>query len=423
MASLSHLPVGSIIAALDVGSSKIACFIARVTSEDGQIDIVGIGHQASRGIRAGTVIDLDAAEGAIRQAVHAAEHMAAESLHGYPLREVIVNMPALHAQSHAVAVSVQILGQQVTENDIRRALAKAQDHLVTEEAELIHTIPIAYRLDGKDGIDDPRGMIGHALDVNIHMVTGELASLKNMATAIERSHLDIVSMCLSPYAAGLSVLVEDEMDLGCTVIDMGGGLTSFAVFNGGALIYADAIPIGGQHVTNDIARGLTTSVADAERIKTLYGSAMATSSDERELIDVPLLGEENHATPNHVPRSLLVGIIQPRLEEIFEHVRARLQDSGLGSVAGRRLILTGGASQLPGTRDLAQRIMDKQVRLGRPHSLTGLADSVSGPAFATTSGLLRYLIQRPHEMPAEIMAHVAHGSPWERLKIWLRENW
>lgn len=418
-----RLPVGSMIAALDVGSSKISCFIGRVLSEDGQMDVVGIGHQASRGIKAGTVIDLDAAEAAIRQTVHAAEHMAAETMRGYPLREVIVNMPALHAHSHAMAVSVQILGQQVTDNDIRRALAKAQDHLPTQDSELIHTIPIAYRLDGKEGITDPRGMVGQTLDVSIHMVTSELAALKNMATCIERSHLDIVSMCLSPYAAGLSALVEDELELGCTVIDMGGGLTSFAVFQGGALLFADAIPIGGQHVTNDIARGLTTSIADAERIKTLYGSAMATSSDERELIDVPLLGEENHTAPNHVPRSLLVGIIQPRLEEIFEHVRARLHDSGVAGAAGRRLVLTGGASQLPGMRDLAQRILDKQVRLGRPLALTGLADSVSGPAFVVTAGLLNYLTQRAHEMPAEIMAHVEHGSVWERVKVWLRENW
>ncbi len=416
-------PKGSVIAALDIGSTKIACFIARIRDDNGGIDLIGIGHQAAQGIKSGTVVDLDLAEAAIRQAVHAAENMAADVTKGYPLREVIVNVPATHTQSRLMNMGVQILGAAVTENDIRRALAKAQDQIVGHDIELIHTIPTAYRIDGQDGIKEPRGLYGQHLDVDVHMVTGNIAPLRNMASCIQSSHLDITALCSTPYAAGLACLVDDEMDMGCTVVDMGGGTTSIAVFYGRELIYTDAIPVGGQHVTNDIARGLTTSLHAAERMKTLYGSAIATATDDKDLIDVPPLGEEDSLTPNHVPRSYLVSIIAPRIEETLELVRERLIDSGLGPIAGRRVVLTGGGSQIPGLRELSQKYLEKQVRLGRPIRLQGLPDAVSGPAFSATAGLLHYVTERYHEMPAEIMATVEAGSLWQRAKIWLKENW
>jgi len=416
-------PKGTVLAALDIGSHKIACFIGRIVDDQGAIEVLGVGYQAAKGIKGGAVVDLDLAEGAIRSTVHAAENMAAEAMKGYPLREVVINVPGNYAHSHILSAGIQVSGHAITGNDVRRALAKAQDQVLSAEYELIHTIPVGYRIDGQEGIRDPRGMVGQQLDVGIHMVTADLGPLQNMASCIERSHLDIVALCSSPYAAGLACLVEDEMDLGCTVIDMGAGITSFAVFQGGAMIYGDAIPAGGAHVTNDIAKGLTCAASDAERLKTLYGSAMVTSGDESELIDVPQLGETDRHAPNHIPRSMLIGIIQPRLEEILEIVSGRLRDSGLGNAIGRRVVLTGGASQMPGMRDLAQSILDKQVRLGRPLRLSSLPDAASGPAFATTAGLLTYITERHDEMPAEIMATVEAGSLWERVKYWWKENW
>ena len=420
-------PKGSLIAALDIGSSKIACFIARVKDDNGNIDVIGIGHQASQGIKSGTIVDLDAAEASIRQAVHAAEQMASEVTRGYPLREVIVNVPGIHTKSHLMRVDVQVLGEAITDNDIRRALAKAQEQAISsdnaKDIELIHTIPTAYRIDGHEGIKEPRGLFGQNLEVDVHLLTGNMGGLRNIASCIESSHLNITALCSSPYAAGLASLVDDEMDLGCTVIDMGGGSTSIAVFHGRELIYVDSIPVGGQHVTNDIAKGLTTSLAAAERLKTLYGSAIATMTDDKDLIDVPPLGEDEHTAPNHVPRSYLVSIIQPRIEETFEMVRSRLNDVGLSHVAGRRVVLTGGASQIAGLRELAQLVLDKQVRLGRPIRLQGLPDAVSGPAFATTAGLLNYMTERTEEMPAEIMSNVEAGSLFQRVKMWLKENW
>lgn len=414
---------GSLLAALDIGSTKIACFIGRVVDDEGTFEVLGVGHQKSQGIKNGTVVDLDKAEAAIRHTVHAAENMAADVMKGYPLREVIVNVPGVHAISNSHSAEVKILGHEITDNDIRRALAKAQDDEVNEDYELIHTIPVGYRIDGHDGIHEPRGMYGQNMHVDIHLASADIGALRNMATCIERSHLDITALCIGSYASGLACLVEDEMDLGCTVIDMGGGVTSVSVFQNNALIFSDAIPIGGNHVTNDIAKGLTTSIADAERIKILYGSAMASMTDESELIDVPKLGEDERSGPNHVPRSLLIGIIQPRLEEIFELIRSRLADSGIGQTLGRRVVITGGASQIPGMRDLAGHVLDKQVRLGKPIRLSGLPDAVSGPAFATTAGLLTYISERSDEMPADIMAQVEPSTFWERAKFWLKENW
>jgi cell division protein FtsA len=418
-----HKPRGTLLAALDIGSHKNACFIGRVIDDEGGVEVLGVGCQASQGIKNGAVIDINAADNAIRQTVHTAENMAAEAMKGYPLRDVIVNVPGTQTKSHNVSINIQIAGQLVTDNDVRRALVKAQDQVMTNNHELIHTIPVNCSIDGSEGIRDPNGMTGHDMEVDIHLVTGDLGPLQNMASCVERSHLDIDALCSSAYASGLACLVEDEMDLGCTVIDMGAGITSFAIFQGGAMIHSGAIPIGGWHVTNDIARGLTCANNHAERLKTLYGNAMVTGSDENELIDVPQLGEADQHAPNHVPRSLLIGIIQPRLEEIFEMIRTQLDESGHGSAIGRRLVITGGASQLPGLRDLAQMILDKQVRMGRPIRLSGLPDAVSGPAFSTAAGLLTYVASHAHEMPAEIMASVDSGALWDRFRFWWKENW
>ncbi len=412
----------TLLAALDIGSSKTSCFIGRPCENHG-FEILGVGHKASKGVRNGSIIDLDAAEAVIRQTVHAAEHMAAEVMRGYPLREVIANVSGMHVRSFGHCVEVDIGGHEITDNDVRRALASAQEKEAKDSLELIHTIPTFFRVDGQDGIRDPQGMIADGFEVDINLVTGDSAALRNMASCIERSHLDISALCVGAYASGLSSLVDDEIDLGCTVIDIGAGVASFAVFHSGFMIYCDAIPLGGQNITNDIAKGLMTSVEDAERLKILYGSAMASHTDENEMIDVPKLGEENRSKPNHIPRSFLIGIMQPRIEEILDMVRANLKDCGLDRVIGRRVVLTGGSSQIAGIKELSEHVLDKQVRLGKPIRLSGLPDAVSGPSFSTVAGLLTYAAEHSGEMPAEIMARLRPESVFERAKLWLRENW
>ncbi len=422
---LKHRAKGSTVAALDIGSSKIACLIAIISDDQGTMEIVGVGHHASSGIKSGTITDLKAVENVIRHTVHTAENMAAKTLKGYPLRDVVINLPPAHAKQQIEQIDINISGHEVTETDMYRALARAQQKAINKYPGdvLIHSIAASCNIDGHGGIQEPIGMVGESLHLDVNIITAAQNAIKNMSTCVERSHLDIISFCHSAYAAGLSTLVEDEMELGSTVIDMGGGTTSIAVFAGKKLIYIDSIPIGGKHVTSDIARGLTTSLSHAERLKTLYGSAMATMSDDNEMIDVPQIGEDNITNHRHIPRSLLVGIIQPRLEEIFEMVRAKLNDSGLGPLAGRRIVLTGGASQIPGLRDISQNILDKQVRLGRPIRTNSLPETMQGPDFATTTGLLTYLAERSHEIPSNISNSSEDLSIMEKFKVWLKENW
>jgi cell division protein FtsA len=417
-----------LIAALDVGSSKTCCFIARM-GEDWRPRVVGIGQQASQGLRLGTVVDLDAATQSIGKAVHAAEQMAGEQVDS-----VVVNLSGGGPSSRTVSVEVAISGHEIGQADVRRAIDEC--HALDGQAQgdaagrqLIHSIPISYQVDGSRGIRDPRGMYGERLAVDLHTVSAATGALRNLSTCIERAHLQVGGVVVSPYASGLAALVEDEMELGVTLVEMGGGTTSMAVFFEGNVIYTDVLPVGGNHVTNDIARGLSTPRAHAERMKTLYGHAMATAADEREMIDVPQVGEDETTGIQQVPRSLLVGIIQPRVEETFELVRNRLEASGFDRVAGRRVVLTGGACQLPGLRELASLVLDKQVRVGRPLRVRGLADVTSGPTYATCAGLLTYAVAANLTQPqpggrGEDDKNAAKGSdgPIRRLGHWLKEH-
>lgn len=413
----------TVLAALDIGSSKIACFIGRMIDSSGKFEIVGVGHRPSRGIKNGTIVDIDAAANVIRQTVHAAENMAAETMKGYPLREVIVGVSGTHVASFGHSASVDIGGKEITDTDVRMALMRAQEKETDQTLELIHTISTLFQVDNQGGIRDPAGMQADTMNVDVNLVTGDVGALRNIAQCTERSHLDISSLCVNAYASGLSSLIDDEIDLGCTVIDIGGGTTSFAVFHSGFMIHCESIPLGGMNITNDIAKGLTTSVEAAERLKIMYGSAMAGHSEDGEMIDVPPLLDDGESEYNHIPRSYLTGIIQPRAEEIFEILRARLKDSGLDRIIGRRVVLTGGASQLTGMKDLAAHVLDKQVRLGRPIKLSGLPDAVSGASFSSVAGLLTYAAEHTDEMPTEVIARARPESVLERAKIWLKENW
>jgi len=408
---------GDLTAALDVGTTKVCCFIAR-RGEDGRPQVIGIGHQLARGLRGGAIVDMEAAEASILTAVHAAEQMAGETL-----RDVTVNVAGGHPASQTIGVEVAIAGHEVGDIDLRRVLDQGQHFDATPDRRLIHSIPVGYTIDGSRGIRDPRGMYGERLGVDMHLITAAAGPLRNLQTCVERCHLDIQSLVIAPYASGLATLVEDEVDLGVTVIDMGGGTTTIAVFFDGHVIYTDSIGIGGGHVTNDIARGLSTPLAHAERMKTLYGNCIPSPADEREVISVPQVGEEDPANATTIPRSILVGIIQPRLEETFELVRARLEHGGLDKLAGRRVVLTGGARQLSGVRELAALVLDKQVRMGRPLRISGLAEATGGPAFATAVGLLAYAISVDAELPRP--SHAMREEPnglIGRIGHWLREN-
>jgi cell division protein FtsA len=395
-----------IVAAIDIGSTKITCLIAQVKdSGDGaapEIRVLGIGHQEARGVRAGVITDMEAAEVAVRDCVGQAEQMA-----GTTILTAKVNISSASLRSRVITEQVDLINGEVTENDVRRVLRDAHARAHGGGFQTLHTIPIGFCVDGSRGIRDPRNMLGEQLAVRLNEVSVDPGPLRNIGVCVERCHIAPEGPVFSAYASALGALVDDEMELGVSVIECGGGTTSIASFFEGRLIFAKTFAVGGMHVTQDIARGLSTPLAHAERMKTLYGSTMASPHDDREMIDVPPIGEEYHRSANHVPRSMLVGIIKPRIEETFEFVRDALAASGVERVAGHRIVLTGGGSQLNGLREYAGRYFDAHVRIGRPRGIAGLPEAVSNPAFATAGGLLTYDFRAPEEAVQPAPSRVA----------------
>ena len=381
----------AILSVLDIGTSKVVCLVARlIPAEPSEVlrgrthrcRILGIGHQRSRGMKGGAVVDMDEAENAIRLAVDAAERMA-----GVQVESVIVNVTGGRVGSRHFKAQISIDGRAVGESDLHRVLEAAAAQTERDGRAVLHALPTGFSLDATDGIRDPKGMIGTTLGADLHVVSCDGAAARNLMLVVERCHLDIEAMVSTAYAGGLSALVDDEADIGTALVDMGGGTTSIGVFAGGHLTHVDAFAVGGHHVTMDIARGLTIKLSDAERLKTLYGTCMASASDDRETIAVSQAGDEGDHV-SHLPRSQLVRIIRPRVEEILELVRDRLKAAGFAAESGRRLVLTGGASQLTGLPDVARHIFGSQVRIGRPLGIQGLPESAKSPAFSAALGLL-----------------------------------
>jgi cell division protein FtsA len=368
---------------LDIGTTKVACLIGRVET-DGTLRALGFGWHRGRGVRGGSIVDLDEAERAIRACVGQAEDMADTRL-----RAVIVNLTCGQPESRLFNVQWPVGGRAVEEHDIRRVVNEGRYRASADGREVIHALPLTFAVDQTDHVADPRGLFCEELTARLHVIDASTTALRSLGACIARCDLDIGELVSAPMAAGLATLVDDERELGATVIDMGGGTTGMAVFAEGQLLHTAQLPVGGVHVTNDLARLLSTPVAHAERLKTLYGNTQSSPDDEREMLPVPLVGEEEHQIAK-VPRSMVVNIIRPRLEETFEMVKERLDSSGLTRAAGTRVVLTGGACQLGGAREMAGRVLNKQVRLGRPIALRGLPDSASGPAFATAAGLLAW---------------------------------
>jgi cell division protein FtsA len=419
----------ALIAALDIGSSKVACLIARLRPQGPQqvltrrthtVEVVGYGHTESRGMKAGGVINLAQAEEAIRQAVDAAERMASVEI-----ESVVLSVSSGRLKGELFGADVEIVGAGVSEGDIARVLAAGGRHSQRDGRAVLHSMPVGYSIDGTEGIRDPRGMLGNKFGVDMHVATTDVAAARNLMLAVERCHLDVEAMVASPYVAGLSVLVDDEGDLGAAVIDMGAGTTTMAVFAHGRFVHLDGFALGGQHVTMDLARGLNTRVADAERIKTLYGSVLAGASDDRDMITVPPINDDEREQTQFVSRAQLVAIVKPRVEEILEMVRDRLAASNFATDPRGRVILTGGASQLTGLADLATRILSRPVRIGRPLGIAGLPDAAKGAAFAVAAGLLVYP-QAAHlehfETRGRRYPKTGTGGYFARVGRWLRES-
>jgi cell division protein FtsA len=378
------------ITALDIGTSKVACLIVR-TGANGSIRVIGVGQRPLTGMRGGVIVNVESVRDAVANAAQVAESMAGETARG-----VVASVGCGRPQSETLSIEVPLGGHEVSTSDIRKVMAQGRRVEGQLDRELLHAIPVGFRIDDTRGVRDPRGLFGDILGAEIHTITAESGPVRTLASCLAGCHLEAESFVVSPYASGLATLVEDEMQLGATVIDAGSGVTDIAVFQQGELVYADSIPIGGAHVTNDIAHGLSTPIEHAERIKLLYGAALQGPSDDTALVEVPPIGAENDV-PMPVPKSLLTGIIKPRVEEMLELARARLEASGFSGGSSRRIVLTGGASQMRGIRELASSIFDSKVRSGRAYRLDGLAESATGPTFATCTGLIRYAARQLHD--------------------------
>ena len=380
-----------LVSALDVGSSKIVCVIGQ--AEAGSLKVLGSSLRESSGLKAGTITSLDQAEDSIRDCVAAAENMADARL-----QNVLISVNCGQPVSVTGRAVMALDGALVSDAHLRALLNDGRTRCKLDGHEIIQSAPTTYVVDEARGVKNPSGMFCQRIGVAMHAVAVKPSPLQNLKLAVERCHLNVIGTQFAAYASGLSTLTEDEKQIGATVIDMGGGVTSIAVFLEGHLVHADVVPMGGFAVTNDIARMLAAPLGAAERTKTLYGAAMGDMDGGADVVAVAQMGEEGDDSALRVPRSMLTRIIQARLEEICGEVQTRLRASGWDVAAGRRLVLTGGACQLAGTRELAARILNKQVRIGRPAVFAGLAAANSGPDYATAIGLLMAGATMPPEL-------------------------
>jgi cell division protein FtsA len=373
----------NIIVGLDIGTTKIGCVIAELDG-DGNVKVVGVGTSRSEGLRRGVVVNLEKTVVSIARAIEEAELMA-----GVEVRNVYAGIAGDHIRSinsHGV-IAVSRGGVEITRSDIGRVIDAAKAVAIPMDREILHILPQEFTVDDQHGIKDPTGMAGVRLEVDVHIVTGAVSSAQNLVKAIQKAGYQVRDLVLEPLASSHGALTEDEKDLGVALVDIGGGTTDIALFHEGAIRHTSVIGLGGNSVTNDIAIGLRTPAREAERIKERYGAAMSRLVESGEEIVVPRVAGQGE---RRVSRQILASIIQPRMEEIIQLVLVDIGKTRWHDKIPAGIVLTGGASALPGTAELAEKMLDMPVRIGYPIGVTGLVDSVDEPAFATGVGLVLY---------------------------------
>jgi cell division protein FtsA len=422
-----------VVAILDIGTHKIACLILRFDAVEGKppaegigamagqsnFRVVGAGTTRSRGVRFGEIHTVQETERAIRTALQRAQKMAQVRVD-----HVIVSFAGARPRSYGLAGEVSLTKGTVHDADIAHVLGACDVPDIGQGREVLHAQPVNFALDHRTGLNDPRGLVGNRLSVDMHMLTIEADAIETLLYCIKRCDLELAGLASAPYVAGVSSLVEDEQELGAACIDMGGGATSLSIFIKKHMIYADSVRLGGDHVTSDISQGLRIPMADAERIKCRVGGVVATGMDDREIIELGGDTGDWHHDRRSVTRAELIGVMRPRIEEILEDVRARLDAAGFEHLPSQRIVLTGGASQIPGLDGLASRILGNQVRLGRPLRVQGLPQSASGPAFSACVGLALFAAYPQDEWwDFETPADRLPARSLKRAVKWFRENW
>ena len=422
-----------VVAVLDVGTSKIACLVLRFDGTEKLNDTEGVGGLAgqagfrvigaattrSRGVQFGEISAMQETERAIRTALKAAQKMAQ-----IRVDHVIACFSGATPRSYGLAGQVDLENTTVTELDVSRVLSACDVPDYGEGREVLHAQPVNFALDHRSGLADPRGQIGHSLATDMHMVTVAAVAVQHLAHCVKRCDLELAGLASSAYVSGISALVEDEQELGAACIDFGGGSTGVSIFMKKHMIYADSIRIGGDHVTSDISMGLQVPQSVAERIKAFYGGVVATGMDDREMIEIGgETGDWEHDRRN-VSRAEVIGIMRPRVEEILEEVKATLDSAGFNCLPSQQIVLTGGASQVPGLDGLASRILGQQVRLGRPLRVHGLPQAATGPGFASAVGMCLFAANPQDEWwDFEIPTDRYPARSLRRAVKWFKENW
>ncbi|RPE71919.1 cell division protein FtsA [Pacificibacter maritimus] len=421
-----------VVAILDVGTSKIACLVLRFDGErfaggDGvgalagqsAFRVIGAATTRSRGVRFGEIDAMGETERAIRTAVQAAQKMAQTRVD-----HVIACFSGGTPRSYGLAGQVDLEGEAVSEQDVARVLAASDVPDYGAHREVIHAQPVNFALDHRSGLADPRGQIGNSLACDMHMLTVDAATIQNLLYCIKRCDLEVAGIASSAYMAGISALVEDEQELGAACVDLGGGASDVSIFMKKHMIFADSVRMGGDQVTADIAMGLQIPNATAERIKTFYGGVVATGMDDREMIEIGGDSGDWERDRRTVSRAELIGIIRPRVEEILEGVRDCLDAAGFEYLPSQQIVLTGGASQIPGLDGLAPKILGQQVRIGRPLRVQGLPQAATGAAFASAVGLCLFAANPQDEWwDFEIPADRYPARSLKRAVRWFKDNW
>lgn len=421
-----------VVAVLDLGTSKIACLVlrfddARVPASDGvgrmagqsSFRVIGAATTRSRGIRFGEIDAMAETERAIRTVVQAAQKMASARVD-----HVIACFSGAQPRSYGLAGEVDLADGQVREADIARVMAACTVPDYGRDREVLHAQPVNFAVDNRSGLSDPREHRGNRLAVDMHLLTVEQSVIETLIHCVKRCDLELAGIASSAYVSGMSSLVEDEQELGAACIDMGGGSTGVSIFMKKHMIYADSVRMGGVHVTSDISKGLHVPFDTAERIKTFYGGVVATGMDDREMIDIGGdTGDWEHDR-RQVSRSQLIGIMRPRVEEILDEARARLEAAGFEFLRSQQVVLTGGASQIPGLDGLAPKILGHKVRIGRPLRVQGLPQAMTGAAFASTVGLCLFAAHPQDEWwDFDIPVDRYPARSLKRAMRWFRDNW
>ncbi len=401
----------NLVVGLDIGTTKICAIVGAMTEEG--LDIVGIGTSPSRGLRKGVVINIESTVSAIRKALQEAELMA-----GCEIKSVFAGIAGGHIKGINSQGVIAIKNREVTNEDVRRVIDAAKALAIPMDREVIHILPQEFIIDDQDGIKEPLGMSGVRLEARVHIVTGAVASAQNIIKSCNKAGVDVGDIVLEQLASAEAVLTADEKDLGVALIDIGGGTTDVAIFVDGAIKHTSVLSLGGNHLTNDIAVGLRTPTAEAEKIKQLSGCCLSSMVGKDETIEVPSVGGRE---PRILSRQLLAEILEPRVEEIFTLVNREIIKSGYEDLIASGVVLTGGSAILPGMPELAEQIFDLPVRRGKPTGIGGLIDVVNSPIYATGVGLVKYGSRNMQTRNFKIGQENLFDRVSRRMKEWFGE--